>query len=424
MTHLYALCDCNNFYASCERVFDPSLNNKPVVVLSNNDGCVIARSNEAKVLGIAMGEPFFKLRHLVESKQVYAFSSNYTLYGDMSNRVMQTLSRFTPHAEVYSIDECFLDLGSFCHIDLHTYAWEIKRTVLQWTGIPVSLGIAPTKTLAKVANRLAKKSKKANGVLVLTHPQHIQKALEATPLQDVWGIGRRYARFLQQRHVHTAYDFSKLSESWVKQHMTVVGLRLLKELRGEACLELEEVASPKKGICTSRSFGKRVNTFDDLQEATATYAARCARKLRRQNSCARLLTVFVTTNKFSENDRQYYNSKTIAMPVATNSDIELIHYANLALKAIYRDGYWYKKSGVIVSEIEPEYQLQLSLLDTIDREKHGKLMRVLDGLSDRFGQGIIRTATQGLSNAWQLKSDFKSPCYTTQLADLQTAYIR
>ncbi|GAB3812825.1 Y-family DNA polymerase [Pontibacter rugosus] len=424
MTTLFALCDCNNFYASCERVFNPALNGKPVVILSNNDGCVIARSNEAKEQGIQMGEPYFKIRNLVENKLVDAFSSNYVLYGDMSDRVMQTLSQFTPNLEVYSIDECFLDLSGFSSTNLLNYAWEIKQTVHQWTGIPVSLGVAPTKALAKLANKLAKKSSKANGVLVLTNPFHIRKALEATKIDNVWGIGRQYATFLKKRNVHTAYDFTQLSENWVRQHMTVVGVRLLKELRGESCLDLEDVAPAKKGICTSRSFGARVNTFEDLQEATASYAARCARKLRQQKSCAKVITVFVNTNQFSERDSQYHASKTICMPVATSSDMELTQYAIIALKAIYRDGYLYKKSGVYVTDIVPENQIQYDLLDKVNRDKHSKLMGVIDNLSDRFGRSKVRVATQGFKNTWQLKSDFKSPFYTTKLNDIPTVYLR
>ncbi|WP_161887908.1 Y-family DNA polymerase [Pontibacter russatus] len=424
VTSLFALADCNSFYCSCERVFRPELNEKPVVVLSNNDGCVIARSNEAKELGIQMGVPFFEIRHLVENGHVQAFSSNYALYGDLSDKVMQTLSRFTPHVEVSSIDECFLDLGGFYKVDLHQYAWEIKQTVLQWTGIPVSLGIAPTKALAKVANKLAKKSRKANGVLVLTEPYHIQKALEATKVEDVWGIGRQHARFLKKRNILTARDFAQLSENWVRQHMTVVGVRLLKELRGESCLELEEVAPPKKGICTSRSFGKRVSSFDEVQEATATYAARCAKKLRQQGSSANLVTVFLHTNPFSAQDRQYAASKTVCLPVATNSDMELIRYANIALKTILREGYWYKKSGVIVTGIVPEGHVQLGLLDPVNRGKHARLMEAMDGLTDRFGRGKVRVATQGFDNSWQLRSDYKSPGYTTNINELPTAYVR
>lgn len=423
MTTLFGLCDCNNFYASCERVFNPALNGKPVVVLSNNDGCVIARSNEAKTLGIQMGDPFFQIRNLVEHNYVHAFSSNYVLYGNMSDRVMQTLSQFTPHVEVYSIDECFLDLGDFYDIDLFSYAWKIKRTVWRWTGVPVSLGVAPTKALAKVANKLAKKSKKANGVLVLTEPYHIKKALEATKVEDVWGIGSQYAKFLKKHNIHTAHDFSNASETWIRKHMTIVGVRLLKELRGESCLELEEVAPAKKGICTSRSFGTKLAEFSDVQEATASYAAKCAKKLRAQKSCAKLITVFIQTNKFSENDRQYYNSKTICMPVATSSDIELIHYANLALKAIYKPGFYYKKSGVIVTEIIPENQIQHDLLDTVDRDKHSRLMGVLDELTDRFGRSKVMVAAQGVNKSWSLKSDYRSPYYTTRLCDVPTANL-
>ena len=424
MTNLYALCDCNNFYASCERVFNPSLNGKPVVVLSNNDGCVIARSNEAKQMGIPMGEPFFRIRNLVENKQLYAFSSNYTLYGDMSNRVMQTLSQFTPNIEIYSIDESFLDLGSFYKKDLLSYSWEIKRTVFQWTGIPISLGVAPTKALSKIANKLAKKSKKANGVLLLQHPDHIKKALEATKIGDVWGIGGQYGKFLNKHGIYTALDFATTSENWVRKHMTVVGHRLLKELRGESCLDLEEVAPPKKGICTSRGFGKRVTDYEEVKEATAAYAANCAKKLRKQKSCARVVTVFLATNSFSEQDKQYHASKTICLPVPTNSELELVHFAIMALKAIYKEGYCYKKSGVYVTEIVNENHVQLDLFDMVDREKQKSLMSVMDNLSAKFGKGKVKVATQGVDSSWQLRSEFKSPCYTTRLTDLQTAYVR
>ncbi|PSR53258.1 SOS mutagenesis and repair protein UmuC [Adhaeribacter arboris] len=423
MTTLLALCDCNNFYASCERVFNPSLNGQPIVVLSNNDGCVIARSNEAKLLGIDMGEPFFAIRDLVEAKKVHAFSSNYTLYGDMSNRVMQTLSQFTPSIELYSIDECFLDLSNFYNKDLNAYAWEIKNTVLRWTGIPVSLGVAPTKALAKVANKLAKKSKKANGVLVLQEPEHIRKALEVTKIEDIWGIGGQYAKFLKKHQIHTAYEFTQANDSWVQKHMSIVGLRLLKELRGESCLELEEVMPPKKGICTSRGYGVKQTEFKYIQEATATYAAKCGRKLRKQKSCARFLTVFVETNRFCEKDKQYNNSRTIVLPVATNSDMELIKYADIALKSIYKPGYQYKKSGVILTEILPENQIQFDLLDTVDRVKHHKLMEVVDSLSGRFSRDIVKVATQGYNKSWHLRCERKSPCYTTSLNDIIIAYV-
>ncbi|MFD2245212.1 Y-family DNA polymerase [Pontibacter ruber] len=417
MTSLFALVDCNNFYASCERVFDPKLEGKPIVVLSNNDGCIIARSNEAKALGIQMGEPAFKAKDVIEQHDVQVFSSNYTLYGDMSARVMQTLAQFTPNLEVYSIDEAFLDLGNFYGRDLNHYAQEMRNTVKTWTGIPVSVGIAPTKTLAKLANRLSKKSKKADGVLVLTDERHIEEALRRTEVGDVWGIGRRYAQKLAGFGIHTALDLRNASDAFVKKNMTVVGLRTVRELRGEACLDLELVAPNKQNICTSRSFGQSVSSLSELQEATANYASRCAAKLRRQKSCAGAITVFLQTNQFRD-EPQYFNSKTIALPTASNSTLELLHYANLALQALYREGYKYKKSGVIVSELRPQNQVQASLLDTVDRDKHQRLMQALDKLNSAWGRDKVTCAAQGTTRPWQLKCEKKSPCYTTRLGQL------
>ena len=417
MTSLFALVDCNNFYASCERVFDPKLEKKPIVVLSNNDGCIIARSNEAKALGIQMGEPAFKAKDVIEQHNVQVFSSNYTLYGDMSARVMQTLAQFTPNLEVYSIDEAFLDLGNFYGRDLKQYAQEMRNTVKEWTGIPVSVGVAPTKTLAKLANRLSKKSKKANGALVLTEERHIEEALRRTEAGDVWGIGRRYAQKLAGFGIHTALDLRNASDAFVKKHLTVVGLRTVRELRGEPCLDLELVAPSKQNICTSRSFGNTVTTLDQLQEATANYASRCAAKLRRQKSCAGAITVFVQTNQFRD-EPQYFNSKTLALPTASNSTLELIKYANQAMKALYREGYRYKKSGVIVSELRPQDQVQTSLLDTVDRDKHRRLMQALDKLNSTWGRDQVTSAAQGTTRPWQLKCEQKSPCYTTKLDGL------
>jgi DNA polymerase V len=418
MTSLFALVDCNNFYASCERVFDPKLEGKPIVVLSNNDGCIIARSNEAKALGIKMGEPAFQVKDVIAQHNVHVFSSNYTLYGDMSARVMQTLAQFTPNLEVYSIDEAFLDLGNFYGRDLNVYAREMRDTVRAWTGIPVSVGVAPTKTLAKLANRLSKKSKKADGVLVLTDERHIQEALRRTEIGDVWGIGRRYARKLAGFGIHTALDLRNVSDAFAKKHLTVVGLRTVRELRGEPCQDLELAAPNKQHICTSRSFGSPVTTLSQLREATANYASRCAAKLRRQGSCAGAITVFLETNRFREADAQYFNSKTIALPTATNSTLELLHYTNLALQSLYRAGYRYKKSGVIVSELRSQNQVQTSLLDTVDREKHQRLMQTLDKLNSAWGRDKVTSAAQGTTRPWQLKCERKSPCYTTQLKDL------
>ncbi|MDX5347096.1 MAG: Y-family DNA polymerase [Hymenobacteraceae bacterium] len=421
MTSLFALVDCNNFYASCERAFKPELNGVPVVILSNNDGCIIARSNEAKALGIKMGEPAFKARDIIEQHQVRVFSSNYTFYGDMSRRVMSILATFTPSIEIYSIDEAFLDLGNFYGTDLIEYGQNMRKTVLDCTSIPISVGVAKTKTLAKLANRLAKKSAKTNGVLVLTDPYHIRVALQRTEVGDVWGIGRRNAKKLATFGIHTAWDLSQATDAFLKKHLTVVGLRTAKELRGEPCIELEMIAPPKQNICTSRSFGHRVTTLDELQEATANYAARCAAKLRRQKYCAGALTVFVMTNQFA-NDPQYYNSQTIALPVASNSTLELVQYASLAIKRMYKDGYRYKKSGVIVSELRPENQVQRSLLDVIDRDKHQHLMQALDKLNSRYGKDQIITAAQGTTRPWHMKSAMLSPCYTTRLSDLPVVW--
>jgi DNA polymerase V len=422
MTSLFALVDCNNFYASCERVFDPSLNGRPVVVLSNNDGCVIARSNEAKALGIAMGEPAFKLQDLIELYDVQVFSSNYTLYGDMSKRVMNTLATFTPTIEVYSIDEAFLDLGDFYQVDLPVYCRNMRHTVWHWTGIPVSIGVAPTKTLAKVANRLAKKSPKAAGALVLTDPYHLEAALKRTEVGDVWGVGSRYSKKLAAFGIHTAWDLRNASDSFIKKHMTVVGLRTVKELRGEPCADLELQIPAKQNICTSRSFGHPVTSFTQVQEATTLYASRCAEKLRRQKSCAGVITVFVMTNPFATGE-QYYNSKTIQLPVATSSTLELVQYASLALKSIYREGYRYKKSGVFVSGICPANQVQGDLLDPLDREKHQRLMQALDTLNQKLGRDALFCCSQGTGKEWKLKREKLSPCYTTRLSDVVEVFV-
>ena len=420
---MIALVDCNNFYASCERVFNPALQGKPIVVLSNNDGCVIARSAEAKALGIKMGEPYFMVKKLVKQHGIEVFSSNYTLYGDMSNRVMKTLAEFTPNLEVYSIDESFLDLGKFYGKSLHHYAWEIKRTILEWTGIPVGIGVAKTKALAKIANRLAKKSSKANGVLVLQQKEHVEAALKRTAVEDIWGIGRQHARFLKNCKINTAHELTRQTDAWVKKHLTVVGLRLVKELRGEPCLALEEVAPGKKNICTSRSFGTPVTRLQDLEEATALYASRCAAKLRQQGSCASAITVFITTNTFADT-KQYYNSRTLHVPTPINSDLHLIHYASMALRSIYEEGYTYKKCGVIVSDLTPENTMQLDLFNGADTGKHRDLMHTLDSLNKKYGKGMVKSAAQGSDKAkWLLRSEFISPCYTTRLSDVVVARL-
>jgi len=425
MTGLIALVDCNNFYSSCERVFNPKLEGKPIVVLSNNDGCIIARSEEAKALGIPMGASAFKVKPLLEEKKVHVFSSNYTLYGDMSARVMQTLAHFSPHLEVYSIDEAFLELNHLPGRHVCEQALQLRHTVKQWTGIPVSVGIAPTKTLAKLANRFCKKGAGTGQVLLLQTAADIAGALQQTEVGAVWGIGRQQAHKLATFGIYTAKDLSDASDAFVRKHLTVVGLRTVKELRGEPCLELEQVATNKQHICTSRSFGQPVMALELVQEATALYASRCAAKLRRQQSCASAITVYLQAYPF-KNEQAYYNSKTLQLPAATNSTLELVQYAARALGLLYRPGYRYKKSGVIVSELCPEMQAQLPLLDTIDREKHRRLMQVMDSINTKWGKETVTTAAQGVygddkssrKNPWKMRSAHRSNRYTTHLEEL------
>ncbi|WP_114781538.1 Y-family DNA polymerase [Botryobacter ruber] len=419
MTSLFALVDCNNFYASCERVFDPRLEGKPVVVLSNNDGCIIARSNEAKALGIKMGQPAFEVRELVKQHGVQVFSSNYELYGDMSRRVVNTLAQFTPSLEVYSIDESFLDLGDFlAHPDVAAYAKEIKETTKLWTGIPVSVGVAPTKTLAKLANRLSKKWTDAAGVLVLTEAQAIEEALQRTAVEDVWGIGRQHAQRLRQQGVHTALDLRNLPDAWVKKHMAVTGLRTVRELRGEPCADLELEVPAKQNICTSRSFSRPLTELTDIEEALATHVVRCATKLRKQHSCAGALTVFLTTSRFAAKEQQYYDSRTARLPGPTGSELELLHQARRLLRGMFRHGYRYNKTGVILSELVPETQVQLTLFGGEQSEKQAKLMQALDSLRDRFGHGVVKNGVQGTAQRWIMSQEHCSPCYTTRLDEI------
>lgn len=413
---MFALVDCNNFYASCERVFRPDLRNIPIVVLSNNDGCVIARSNESKQLGIKMGVPAYQIKDEVRKHGIRVFSSNYTLYGDMSNRVMTILSSFTPNIEIYSIDEAFLDLSGFN--DLENYGSHIVKTTTQWTGIPVSMGIAPTKTLAKVANKFAKRYKGYKGVCVIDSEEKRIKALQKTDIGDVWGIGRRSEKKLKLQGINTAYDFTQLPRSWVRKYMTVTGERTWLELNGESCISLEEVQPDKKQICTSRSFGKTVSDLEDLKEAVAYYASICSEKLRAQKSCAVSLLVFIHTNNFREDLPQYFNSCTISFPVPSSSTLEITKYALTALENIYREGYHFKKAGVIITEIVPDSGIQTDLFDTIDREKHNRLMKVVDNLNSGFSRNVLNLAIQGTNKKWNLKRELLSPCYTTKLSDV------
>ena len=415
---MFALVDCNNFYASCERAFNPYWNGRPVVVLSNNDGCVIARSNEAKAIGIKMGVPAYQIKQEIERHGIGVFSSNYTLYGDMSNRVMTMLSSYSPDIEIYSIDEAFLDFSGFDLFNLKEYGEGIIRAVTKGTGIPISMGIAPTKTLAKVANKFAKKFKGYKGVCIIDSEEKRIEALKRTEIGDVWGIGHQHATRLAMYDVSTAYDFSQMPKAWVRQQMTVVGERTWKELNGEPCVDLELVTPNKKQICTSRAFGETITEIDGLEEAVSTFASLCASKLRKQKSCAQSLMVFIHTNNFREVLPQYFKNCVIKLPVPTNSTPEIVHYALAALRNIYRKGYHYKKAGVIIMDITPDRAIQGNIFDTVDRDKQRKLMEVVDKLNNGFTRNNLTLAIQGGHRKWKLRQERLSPCYTTRLSDV------
>lgn len=416
---MFGLVDCNNFYASCERVFNPSLNGKPIVVLSNNDGCVIARSNEAKVLGIKMGVPAYQIKDLVKKHDVAVFSSNYVLYGDMSGRVMSMLAELAPEIEVYSIDEAFLNLEGIQ--DLQTLGSKIVRQVTRGTGIPVSAGIASTKTLAKVANKFAKKYPAYNRLCIIDTEEKREKALKLFEIGDIWGIGRRQATKLEKQGIKTAYDFTQLPGSWVRKNMTVTGERTWKELRGISCIDMESAPPAKKQICTSRSFGKMVEDIDTMSEAIATHASTCAKKLRQQKSYAMSLMVFIHTNNFREDLPQYWKNTIIKLPVPTSDTLEIVHYALEGLKSIFMPDYQYKKAGVIITEIVTS--AQLGLFDTVDREKREKLMQVIDKVNGEH-RHLVKLAVQGNGRDWKLKQEQLSKRYTTDINEVLTIKCR
>ena len=420
---MFALVDCNNFYASCERVFDPRLENRPIVVLSNNDGCVIARSNEAKALGIAMGEPAFQKEKVYAKHNVAIFSSNFALYGDMSQRVMRTLAQHSAAMEIYSIDEAFLECGGLTADGLDRFGSQLRKTVKQWTGIPVSIGVAPTKTLAKVANHVAKRLPDNSGVCVLEKDETIEYCLKKLPVEKLWGVGQRYALFLRSWGINTAWDLRRMPEGWVKDNMTVVGLRLQKELKGEPCIPMEHNPQKKKEICTSRSFGTMVTELDELKQAVSMYATRCSEKLRAQNSCTNLVEVFLHTNPFRPDLPQYKNVRFVRLPVASNSTLSIVQAALRGLRSIYRAGYQYKKAGVIVSGLVPSNTIQYNLFHSTDEDRHMRLMNAMDTVNDREGRDILRVAEQGFDRRWTLRQERLSPCYTTRWADFMTISV-
>jgi DNA polymerase V len=408
---IFALVDCNNFYVSCERVFDPSLKERPVVVLSNNDGCVIARSEEAKQLGIPMGSPFFKCRELLERSNGAVLSSNYALYGDMSARVMRILGGFTPDMELYSIDEAFLLFtGSGDRTELGR---AVRQRVRRWTGIPVSIGFGPTKTLAKIANRVAKKHPEHGGVFDITGHEHADALLKATDVGDVWGIGRRYAEFLRGRAILSAFDLKNTPDTFVKKHLTITGLQTVMELRGRPCISLEASPPPPKSILCSRSFGTPVSTLAELREAVAAYASRAAEKLRRKNGVASHVHVFLTTNPFKERERQYAAHCSVPLPSSTAYTPEIIGSAHRLLETIYREGHRYQKTGVILTGIET--RRQTSLMDPPPGElaRQKSLMRIMDRVNRRWGSRTLLFAASGIEQPWKMNQARKSRRFTT-----------
>lgn len=432
MTKLFALIDCNNFYASCERVFRPDLEGKPVAVLSNNDGCVVARSAEIKKIGIPMGAPYFKVRRILEQHNAQVFSSNYELYGDMSSRVMAVLSRFSPDVEIYSIDEAFLGLDGFEDWDLETYAKELRAKVKKWTGIPVSVGIAPTKTLAKIAAERVKKDKLPGGVNVLRTRDTITDALAKTPVGDIWGVGRRWGKRFPSLGVYTALDFANQSEHWVRKKMGVTGARTQLELQGQVCFDIDNQPTDRKSCVSSRSFAKTVEDLDQLKDAVATFAARAGERLRQGGLVAAQLNAFAITDKHNRHAAQYHASATVALPNPSNLTVDLTRAALQAFVKAYRPGFRYKKAGVMLLDLAPAGEMQPTLFarTEMDQEKALRLQDALDRLNgaQRGGRDLVRVGAGGIQpetktgakKGWHLRRNYKSPRYTTQWSELAT----
>jgi DNA polymerase V len=424
--NMKAIVDCNNFYCSCERLFKPALWNKPVVVLSNNDGCIISRSDEAKALGVEMAGPYFKAKPLIEKHKVSVFSSNYNLYGDLSWRVMETLRTIVgkQNVEVYSVDEAFLDLSIFPPEDLQHIATEIKETVEQWTGIKVSIGVAPTKVLSKLANRLAKKNKeKTNCVVVLDTEAKLKRALEITPVDDVWGVGGRYAHKLREQWFITdALQLSKMSEEFGRIHLGgVVGVRLIRELKGIPCKEMDDELVTKKMIATTRMFGSPVDNIDDIKEAVATYTSRAAEKLRRQHSAAGIISVFVVTKEENHNVSFNYgatHSKYATLPTATSFTNELIKPAVALVDYLFEKGKLYKKAGVMLSGLVPDVSIQGNLFVPETKNCERRLMAMIDNVNFSQRDDVLKFAASGTTRNWKMRQELRSPRYTTRWEEL------
>ncbi|MDP6680349.1 MAG: Y-family DNA polymerase [Pelagibacteraceae bacterium] len=397
-----ALVDCNSFYVSCERLFNTSIIKKPVIVLSSNDGCVISRSTEAKTLGIKMGEPYFKVKKIVKENNVKIFSSNYSLYGDISRRVMKTLKQFSPKIEIYSIDEAFLDLSSIKDKDLLEYGSIIRKTILKWTGIPTSIGIATTKTLSKIANHVAKKD--SLGVINLINTQQIDKILKKIKINDVWGVGRQLTKFYIKNGINTAYQLKKMPDAWIKKNTNVFGGRTVMELKGLSCISLETYQEKRKNCCVSRSFGRKVTKLEELNESVTTHCLNAAEKIRLDNQTTKKITVFIRTSPFQKDKNYYVNSKDIDLPIRTNDSIELVKQALIALKYIYKKGYKYQKVGIIFSALSDVGIYKKNLFSLINsEEKRKKLMKAIDYTNNKYGRNALSIAHAGLKKKWNIK---------------------
>ena len=412
-----ALIDCNSFYVSCERLFNPKIRKKPVVVLSNNDGCIVSRSNEAKALGIKMGEPYFKAKSIIIKNNVQVFSSNYSLYGDISRRVMRTLKRFNSDIEVYSIDEAFLDLSNFSDDEIEYVGKEIRSTVLQWTGIPTSIGIAKTKTLSKVANHIAKK--KESGITSFIGIENIDPILEKVEINDVWGVGRQLTKFYHQNRIYNAKQLKNISNTWIKKSSNVLSSRTAMELRGIPCINFEKTTIKRKSCVVSRSFGQRVEKFQELKEAVSNYSLNASEKIRSESLIAKSITVFIRTSPFQSKFGYYANSKTIDFPIGTNNSIEIVKTAISALEIIFKNGYRYQKAGVLLTGLSNDDDKK-NLFSSEKDEKINSLMRSIDNTNYRYGRSAISLASAGVQKRWNMKREHSSRIDTADFYCLPT----
>jgi len=416
-TKKIALVDCNSFYVSCETLFNPKLRNKPVVVLSNNDGCIVSRSNEAKALGIKMGEPYFKAKNIILKNNVHVFSSNYSLYGDLSRRVMRTLKRFNSEIEVYSIDEAFIDLSNFTDDEIENVAQEIRATVLKWTGIPTSIGIAKTKTLSKVANYIAKKKK--SGVTNFIGIENIDPLLEKVGINDVWGVGKQLTKFYHKNGIYNAKQLKNKSNTWIKKNSNVLGSRTAMELRGISCIDIEKTKSKRKSCVVSRSFGGRIEKYQELKEAVAGYCLNASEKIRSESLTAKSITVFIRTSPFQNRFGYYSNSKTIDFPIKTNDSIEIVKTALTALESIFKNGYRYQKAGVLLSGLS-ESTNNKNLFSSEKDNKIRNLMKSIDNTNYRYGRSTLSLASAGVQKRWSSKRQHYSRIDTADFHCLPT----